>query len=87
MIIAIIIFSLSIAVRAQPTELAYKTIKQHKGFRSKPYHDVNHLAIGYGTRLEIAVEEEEILIYHRIPLIDKHLGTTYTWYHTIPYIA
>ena len=87
MIITIIIFSLSIAVRAQPTELAYKTIKQHEGFRSKPYHDVNHLAIGYDTRLEITVEEAEILLYHRLQLIDKHLETTYTWYPTIPYIA
>jgi len=61
--------------------LANELIKQHEGFVSKPYIDVNHFSVGYGTNLMdgISRAEAQLLLTHRLAIREEQLKR-YSWY-------
>jgi lysozyme len=61
-------------------------LKKQEGFRAKPYNDSEGLlTIGYGTLIEdgISKEEAELLLLHRVEIIEKELIKNWSYYERL----
>lgn len=58
-------------------------VKQHEGFRYKPYVDGSHYSVGYGTNLSyITKAEAHLLLVHRLSMRQAQLQQ-HEWYNKL----
>jgi len=88
LLIAITLSITFIQLKADTTELAVELIKQHEGYRDKPYKDTRgNWTVGYGTNMgHITKDEATFLLHYRLNKADMHLSLEYDWYNNLPYI-
>jgi len=61
------------------------SIKIEEGFSGLPYDDTEGiLTIGYGTKLPLTEIEGEMLLRHRLSIIEASLSTRQPIYNTLP---
>ena len=85
-LVLIIVSAITYTQIRADVEYARELIIKHEGFRSKPYIDVSHFSVGYGTNLMNGISKAEaiLLLDYRLTQVETKL-LKHSWYYKLNY--